>query len=311
MAITLRPQGEQAPAFTDVFSNFQLEQNDSPASRRALMAGILGAKREAHDQAARLIRYGRPLLIAIIFISATHMIETIAGYKPATVGALHLWTALYHATAILFTLGIDLTALFLVAAGGAASLAGAPRRPWPVRFFLLTTFLLNAAYIVRYAPSLAQSIKDQILPYLDAVFVLLLPAAVVVAIPAIETARATLEAAKLKLSVDIVKIQTELEGGVKKPNNASQAEKTQMAATAAADDVIDAETISGDPLEGRRPVRYTLATLSDAIEPGEQLTRKAIIERVGFSGATADRLIRQAVDGGLLQSSERGVYQRV
>jgi len=174
-----------------------------PAAQRALRMGLLEAKRAALVQARGLIAWGRPLLVAIIAVSFLHLWDTIAAIRPTAVPELALPGWLYHATAAALTLVIDAAALFCLAAGAVTSRAGERlRRSWGLSFFLVTTFLLNAAFVVRYAPALGTDVRDWVLPGLELLFAILLPATVPVGLFAVEGALARLESARLRLLME-------------------------------------------------------------------------------------------------------------
>jgi hypothetical protein len=172
---------------------------DSPAARQARAAGLLQVKRAAAQRAARLASWGRPLLVGVIVVSALHIFETLAGFRPVGVKAPEIAPQLYHLTAGALTLAIDLAALWLTAARGVLALAGVARRWYGLAFFLSLTALLNAAYMLRHAPDLDAA---AVLPALDGAFAVLLPLAVPVAIASVEGAAQQLEAARLALLVE-------------------------------------------------------------------------------------------------------------
>lgn len=174
-----------------------------PAAQRALRLGVLEAKRSALGQAQRLIVWGRPLLVAIITVSFLHLWDTIAAIRPAAVPELTLPGWVYHATAAALTLAIDAAALFCLSAGAVTTLAGERvRRNWGLGFFLATTFLLNAAFVVRYAPALGEPVRAWVLPGLELLFAMLLPATIPVGLFAVERALARLESARLRLLME-------------------------------------------------------------------------------------------------------------
>jgi len=174
-----------------------------PAAQQALRLGVLEAKRSALSQAQNLIIWGRPLLVAIIAVSFLHLWDTIAAIRPAAVPELTLPGWVYHATAAALTLAIDAAALFCLSTGAVTTLASErARHNWGLSFFLMTTFLLNAAYVVRYAPALAEPVRAWVLPGLEIVFAVLLPAIIPVGLFAVERALARLEGARLRLLME-------------------------------------------------------------------------------------------------------------
>jgi hypothetical protein len=157
----------------------------------------------ALSQARQLIAWGRPLLIVIIAVSFLHLWDTIAAIRPQVVQELALPGWLYHATAAALTLAIDAAALFCLAARAVTSRAGERLRAnWGLGFFLATTFLLNAAFVVRYAPALGTDIRAWVLPGLELLFAVLLPATIPIGLLAVEGALARLESARLRLLME-------------------------------------------------------------------------------------------------------------
>jgi hypothetical protein len=128
-------------------------QLDVPEARRARAAGLLQVKRAAAQRTAQLASWGRPLLVGVIVVSALHIFETLAGFRPAAVKAPEIDPRLYHLTAGALTLAIDLAALYLTAARGVLALAGVSRRWYGLAFFLSLTALLNGSYMLRHAPA--------------------------------------------------------------------------------------------------------------------------------------------------------------
>jgi hypothetical protein len=170
-----------------------------PEASRARQQGLLAARRSALRSAEHLGLWGRPLLVGIIGVSFLHLWESIAAYQPEGVATLRLPDLAYHAAAAALTGAIDLAALYLVAANAVCVQAGQPERRGALRFFLGLTFLLNGAYLVRHAPSLPAGVQAALLPALDLLFVVLLPAFIPIAIVALEGALQRLGAARLSL----------------------------------------------------------------------------------------------------------------
>lgn len=177
---------------------------DTPAARRAWRAGLLRAKTQAMHQAARLSHVGLPLLVVVMMVSIIHIWETISTFRPDHVDALALHPWFHYGSALALTVAIDAVALYVVAAGAAAAVAGEhqPHRQWATWFFLAATFFLNAAYIVRYAPSLPPVVQAWGLPMLDMLFMVLLPAFIPAAILAVKHAMQRCDVARLKLLVE-------------------------------------------------------------------------------------------------------------
>lgn len=184
---------------------------DSDTARRARWRGLWEAKTEAMQSAARLSRWGLPLLVFILLVSGLHVWETIAAIRPAFVPHWTPHWAAYYGVAALFTVGIDLAALYLVAANSTLALAGMQRRQGALWFLLVTTFLLNAAFIVRFAPELPAGLRAMVLPALDVAFVVLLPAFIPIGLLAVESSRSRLNAARLRLLVEVRTLEALLE----------------------------------------------------------------------------------------------------
>ncbi|KAB8142950.1 hypothetical protein F8S13_11955 [Chloroflexia bacterium SDU3-3] len=286
---------------------------ETPAAKRALQVGLLQAKREALASAGVLARCGRPLLIAVIAVSFLHIWDTIALVKPTWVGELQLPAALYHATAGAFTLAIDAAAFYCVAASGTAALAlGPQRRRWGVGFFMLLTFLLNAAYVVRYAPALDAAIRTGVLPLLDVLFAFLLPAFIPVAVVSVEGAAQRVELARLRLLVETTALEELIQSPVKlggqKPQKASQSilgETARLSVGASVEAL--GEAVAGALSPGRP--RYALADLVAHLPIGERRTRHELQQALGCGESTLDRLLAEAVTAGQVERAGRGMYQ--
>lgn len=197
------------------------ELMESEGARRALHAGLLEAKRAALTSAARLERWGRPLLTLAIGVSFLHAWESVAAIHPSFVQELTLPTWLYHTAAAAFTLVIDLASLYLVASGQVVMLAGVRPHARSRNFFLSVTLLLNMAFVVRNGPSVPDLIRANLLPLLDTSFVFLLPAVVMLAIVAIESAARQLKVVQLKLLAEVRMLEQQIEA-VRLPAEAEQ-----------------------------------------------------------------------------------------
>lgn len=274
----------------------------SPQAQRAMLAGLLKAKREALASAERLARWGRPLLIAIILVSFVHLWETIAKIAPPDVGRLRLPDWVHHATAAALTLAIDAAALFASAAGGAARLAGhrpTERGKW---FFLLLTFTLNMAFVARYAPALPESVRSLALPTLDLLFLVALPAFIPVAIVAIEHANDLVQVLRLKLITETTALE-QLIAPVKKSVNASQSDNGREPVT------IDALP-ANEPIAGGRRTQYQLTDLLSEMEDGANSTAQ-LMERLSCGKTTLAGLIAEGIEAGKIERVRRGQYRRL
>lgn len=274
---------------------------ETPAAKRAMLAGLLQAKRHAMQQVERLARFGRPLLVAIVFVSFLHVFETIAGIRPQFVEELRLPSWLYHAAAALLTSAIDLAALYTVSAHAAALLALPVTSRRGVWFFLSVTFLLNAAFVVRYAPSLPAWFRSSVLPVLDIAFVVLLPAFVPVAIVAVESAAARLQLARLRLLVEVTALTDLVE-----PSSRRGASGSAQNGTGSAKSAVVSEQIRG----GRRS-EYELTDLLHAAGSEPTFSRDVMAARLGCSAATLTRLLSEGVKSHVLVREARGLYRVV
>ena len=276
---------------------------ETPAAKHAMLAGLLQAKRQAMRQAEGLLRIGRPLLVAVIFVSFLHVFETIAAIRPAFVEELQLPGWLYHLAAALLTLAIDLAALYVVSAHASAALVvGQTRRP-AVWFFLVTTFLLNAAYVVQFAPSLPGAFQQTILPWLNTSFVFLLPAFVPVAIFSIEGAVSRLDVARLRLLVETTALADLVSAhNVSAHSISAQNASGSIMSRTEAEDV--SRTVAG------RLTEYSLDDLLDVVA-SEQFSRAEAGQALGCSDATLTRLIKEGMGNGLIVREGRGVYRVV
>lgn len=192
-------------------------QLDTPAARQARAQGLLQVKRAAAQRAERLARLARPLLGALVSVSALHIFGQVARFAPAEVAALTLPAWSYHATAAALTLAVDLVALWLVAAGGALRLAGERPPRAALGYALGLTFLLNSAYMLAHAPALDGAARAAVLPWLDALFVVALPLFIPVALYAVEGAAQQLEAARLALLVEAAALRPSAESAQTEP----------------------------------------------------------------------------------------------
>lgn len=185
----------------------EAEYLNTPAARRARLAGLLEAKQEAHQNAAHLARWARPLAIAVVLTSGLHIWETLAAVAPARVEAMMLPAWAYHFSALLLVLMIDSSIVFLAAATSTAAYVGHRHQTAALPLLYATTGLLNLAYLARYMPGMPSALRDPALALLAVVFVLLLAALVPVVLVAIERAAHTLQAAKLALGVEVATLK--------------------------------------------------------------------------------------------------------
>lgn len=183
----------------------------TPAAKRAMQAGILEAREQAMRRAETLSRLGWPLLLGIIFVSFLHIWESVAAIVPTSVEALHLPAIVYHAASAALTIGIDLVALYVVAAGSIAVAAGGKRNTTAIVFLFGITLILNLVYVARYAP-LPTGWRDTMEPLTGVALLILLPGFVPLSMWAIESTREELEHARLGLVVETVALRQLLHG---------------------------------------------------------------------------------------------------
>jgi hypothetical protein len=61
---------------------------ETPAAKQATLVGLLRAKLQAMHQAELLLKVGRPLLVAVVFVSFLHDPPGVRGAAPTTRMAL-------------------------------------------------------------------------------------------------------------------------------------------------------------------------------------------------------------------------------
>ncbi|RRR75224.1 MAG: hypothetical protein EI684_05310 [Candidatus Viridilinea halotolerans] len=206
MAITtIKPDGQSVNPLAAL--NLDPEQLATPTAQRARLSGLLDAKREAHQSAARLARWARPLSIAVVLTSGLHIWETLAAVAPPSVAALSLPGWAYHLSALLLVLMIDCSIVFLAAATSAAAYAGHNHRSAALPLLYTATGLLNLAYLARYMPGLPDALQGPVLSLLAIVFVLLLSTLVPVVLVAIERAGHILTVSRLALGVEVATLR--------------------------------------------------------------------------------------------------------
>lgn len=180
--------------------------SNSKDATLARYRGILAAKTQALFSVSFLHSWGKFLSWSIIFISAIHVWESISTIKPDFVTALKLPDTIYHLAALLFTLMIDVCVVFIVKSNSACAYVGAQPNKASI-FFYIVTGLLNGVFISSHTPVMNEDLRGFVIPVLGTIFVFLLPASVPIAIYAVEQSNQMLEAAKLKLTVDIATLR--------------------------------------------------------------------------------------------------------
>jgi hypothetical protein len=205
------------------------------------------------------------------------------------------------------TLAIDLAALYVVSANASAALVVGHTNKNATWFFLITTFLLNAAYVVQYAPTLPGQFQQTVLPWLNISFVFLLPAFVPVAIFSIEGAVSRLDVARLQLLIETTALEEMLKGSA---HNLSSAHNSSAQK---ASESIMSRTETGEDVSTRvatgRLTEYSLDDLLDVAS--EQFTRAELGEALGCSDATLTRLIKEGLATGKIERESRGQYRMI
>jgi hypothetical protein len=291
---------------------------ETPAAQRALHTGLLQAKTQAMKKASTLARAGTPLLLAVIGVSFVHLWESVSVYAPEYVPALTLPANVHYITAGAFTAAIDAVAFYVIAANNTASLAGAKENSgrWAMRFFLLLTFVLNAAFIIRHAPSLPSSFTAAALPALDMFNVIALPAFVPAAIVAVERASHMAEATRLTLLVETT-VLTELLANGQSTGKASQSVSGRSTAFNRNETAVDTttakitDTVEADRLLGGRKSTATLEDLLTAINDRDTINRSEAAELLDCGRTKVDELLGEAVEAGKLEKIGRGIYKVV
>lgn len=189
----------------DALSDILAVNADWRQNRESTIArykGLVSAKRYAYTETERLLSWGRWLSWPVIFVSAIHIWESVSRIAPEGVTALHLPDWAYHTAAFLFTVLIDIVAVYLLKSNTALAYTS-NRNNQSIWFFYILTALLNASFIAGNSPDATAIFKAGIVEVLGNMFIILLPITVPIAIWAIEQSNQKLEASKITLSVDI------------------------------------------------------------------------------------------------------------
>lgn len=290
----------------------------TPTAKKALYVGLLEAKQEALKRVERLRFIGTPLLFGVIAVSFVHIWESISVFVPEGVEPLKLPGYVHHTTAGAFTLAIDAVAAYIAFSNATTHLANVNKdekvRIW---FFYVLTFVLNAMFMVRHAPTLSADFKGAVLPVLDFAIVFILPAFIFMAMHAIEHAGRVLTDVQLQLKAEI-SVVSEMLGRGNVPNNASQRQNgrapvvkvvsPQQPEQAARDALPVPEQADGPAIGGRRRA-YELPDLVGAILDKDTFTRAEAIKLVGCGATTGDKLLTQAMEAGYVERLGQGTYK--
>lgn len=310
MAITIfsrkqTPEGEPMP---DILAmNINME---TVTAKHALNIGLLAAKQQAQHKATRLARFGTPLLLAVILVSFVHIWESVSVYKPGYVEDLVLAPWLHYTTAAAFTAAIDAVAFYVIACSNAAKLAGATEQigRWAMRFFLGLTYMLNAAFVIRHAPSLPSGFTAAALPFLDMFNVFALPAFIPVSIMAVEKAAHVAETAKLKLLIDTTVLQEMIASG---KTTGKALGSISGSSTAERETLTASNQEPNTPAIGGRRSTATLEDLLTAIDNRETISRSDAADLLDCGRTKVDELLGEAVEVGKLEKIGRGIYKKV
>lgn len=174
-------------------------------SRESIIArnqGIKEAKENTLKETNGLLWIGKKLSYAVVFVSAVHIWETLARIAPSYVPPLQLDPFVYHASAFVFTVMIDIIAVFKQKAHGVLSQVKVKttRSIW---YFYAITALLNATSIAANSPNASQWLKNGLVEFFSNLFLFLLPLCIPIAIIGIEESNKQLQALKVLLTVDI------------------------------------------------------------------------------------------------------------
>lgn len=326
MAIQKMTEGEiitEVDTF-DALPPLEIERRNTPAARRAYLKGQLVARKSAKRQATAMAWLGWPLFVAVILVSFVHLWETIGAIKPAYVGDLRISAGLHHATAGAWTAAIDAAAIYVTLANSAALLAGAksPRRRWysylwggAAPFYILT-FVLNALFVIAYAPALSSTLRAGLLPALQASLIILLPGFLPVAASKIEHARRRADAARLHLLAQVEQLSEELRAfdepqpyatqrratSGDKPVIAPQSNKTLLP--------VDEDAIL-EGVTGGRKKNYSVDDVLVMMPAGQTMNRGDLMRAVGCGATTINNLLADAIEAGHVEKIGHGVYQRV
>lgn len=207
---TANARDNELPTLLSIDGNWRNSRDGTIARYK----GIKAAKDYALKETNSLLSIGRYLSYAVVFVSAIHIWESVARIAPANVPMLHLWPIVYHIAALLFTILIDITAVFNLKAHTALAYTGATGHK-AIWFFYFITALLNAAFIAGNSPDATDNVKNTLIALLGNSFILLLPITIPIALWSIEESNKKLEAGKISLTVDIATLEGMIESNLK------------------------------------------------------------------------------------------------
>lgn len=185
--------------------------------------GIKTAKDYALKETNSLLAIGRYLSYAVVFVSAIHIWESVARIAPANVPMLHLHAMVYYIAALLFTILIDITAVFILKAHTALAYTGA-KGSNAIWFFYFITALLNAAFIAGNSPDATDNVRSTLIALLGNSFIVLLPITIPIALWSIEESNKKLEAGKISLTVDIATLDGMIDANLKEAGKETAAQ---------------------------------------------------------------------------------------
>lgn len=185
--------------------------------------GIKTAKDYALKETNSLLTIGRYLSYAVVFVSAIHIWESVARIAPANVPMLHLHAMVYYIAALLFTILIDITAVFILKARTVLAYTGA-KGSNAIWFFYFVTALLNAAFIAGNSPDATDNVRSTLIALLGNSFIVLLPITIPIALWSIEESNKKLEAGKISLTVDIATLDGMIDANLKETGKETAAQ---------------------------------------------------------------------------------------
>lgn len=237
--LVARPTAVNADA-NDLSTLLSIDDNwrNSRDGTIARYKGIKTAKDYALKETNSLLTIGRYLSYAVVFVSAIHIWESVARIAPANVPMLHLHAMVYYIAALLFTILIDITAVFILKAHTALAYTGA-KGSNAIWFFYFITALLNAAFIAGNSPDATDNVRNTLIALLGNSFIVLLPITIPIALWSIEESNKKLEAGKISLTVDIATLEGMIESNLK---DAGKETGTQDNRTLVINQVLETDT---------------------------------------------------------------------
>lgn len=164
--------------------------------------GIKETKEHTHNEVTNLLRFGKKLPYAVVFVSAIHIWEIVARIAPNSVPQLKLDPFLYHTSALVFILLIDVIIVYIKKAYTALAQVKV-KESLSIWFFYVLTALLNAAFIAANSQDANSTLKNLLVEVYNTLFLFMLPITIPIAINSIEESNKKLQAFKVLLMVDI------------------------------------------------------------------------------------------------------------